>query len=75
MAGVPGVPLKGPHTNLLKNLLSLSSSTKAAGTELSGFKVRAGGETSFQTEVLAESIVSSLSPPQSGSADISHGHT
>ena len=72
--GVSGVPLKGlMHGSLSSGLIfsdlhCWSISRKAArdkqeGTELSGIRAKTGGANFFQTEVLAETIFSFLSPP------------
>ena len=63
--------LKGPNRDLvgftLSKLQCVDSRLKVirdiqGGTELSGIRVRAGGTTFSQTEVLAEAIVPSLGP-------------
>ena len=59
-AGVPSIPFKGPHawTHSLKDLLTLSSSTRIVaqkqhmGKILSGFRARTGGAALARAEVL-----------------------
>nr|KAF6505831.1 hypothetical protein HJG63_007724 [Rousettus aegyptiacus] len=78
-AGVPGISLKGPCVDLLSDdSLALSSDTRAAaqrahtgGTELSGFRAKAGGAACSQTEVLAEATVPLLGPLPTQPADTS----
>lgn len=62
---IPGIPLKWSTQglDLLTDSLALNSNSGAAardilgGTELSGFRVRAGGVAYSQIEVLAEATV------------------
>ena len=64
-SGVPGIPLKESVHGLrlaVSEHLMISQGQKGKN-ELSGFRAGAGGAAISQTDVLAGSIVSLLSPP------------